>query len=120
MEILITVYDLDLTAKIEANSDIVDNIFIVPSISAVPSPRDPFSDTMTFSGSISHIQVAFRLTCSPDLYGSDCSVYCVDTNDTSGHFSCDPVTGDRICLGGYQNPSTDCIECTQPAHGCSE
>ena len=66
MEIVFTVYDLDLIATIEASSDVVDNIFTYPDISTVaspdPDPVDSFSN-MTFSGNFAHVQLAFRLTC---------------------------------------------------------
>lgn len=31
-------------------------------------------------------------------------------NDSSGHYTCDPVTGDKVCLDGYEDPTTDCRE----------
>lgn len=117
VEIVFTVYDLDNTVSIGSSSDVVDNIIISPDISAVPSPNDSFSDTMTYSGNFSRLQLAFRLICGPDHYGPDCS-HCVDTNDTTGHFFCDPVTG-RVCLDGYQDPLTNCTECA-PATSCSK
>lgn len=114
MEIVFTVYDLDGTVSIGRSSDIVDSIIISPDI----PPNVMFSDTMTYSGNISRVQLAFRLTCGPDHYGAHCS-YCVDTNDTTGHFSCDPVTGNRVCLEGYQNPLTNCTECI-PRQNCGK
>lgn len=114
MEIAFTVYDLDGTVTIGSSSDVVDNIIIVPDISA----NGTFSETMTYSGNLSHLQLAFNLTCGSDHYGPNC-IYCVDTNDTTGHYSCDRVTGGRVCLEGYQNPQTDCIECT-PSNSCSK
>ena len=116
MEIAFTVYDLDGTVTIGSSSDTVDNIIISPDISS----NATFSETMTYSGNFSHLQLAFRLTCGPDSYhyGPHCT-YCVDTNDTTGHFSCDPVTGSRVCLEGYQNPLTNCIECI-PGQNCGK
>ena len=115
---MFTVYDLDLTSTIESSSDVVDNIVIYPNIPAVSSANDPFSDTMLFSGnaSYSHLELAFRLTCGPDSYGPDCT-FCVPTNDSTGRYSCNNVTGEKECLDGYQG--AECHDCV-PAETCSE
>jgi hypothetical protein len=42
----------------------------------------------------------------------------MDSNDTSGHYYCNPLTGDKICQDGYQNPLTNCTEC-KPSLNCS-
>ena len=119
IEILFTVYDLDGTVNIDhSTSDVVDNLLISPDISAVAD--DSFSDTMSYSGNFSHVQLAFRLSCGPAHYGADCSVYCEEVNDTTGHFTCDSATGDRLCLEGYSDPLTNCTKCSQTAIGCSE
>ena len=117
VEISLKVYDLDLSSDVDHASDLVDVFVISPSIS---STTHAFSNTTRYSGDndIAHIELAYRLTCSADHYGSDCS-YCVYINNETGHYSCDADTGEKICLEGYQNPVTDCIECSS-AHNCSE
>ncbi|CAI8024212.1 Protein jagged-1, partial [Geodia barretti] len=72
---------------------------------------------MLFSGnaSYSHLELAFRLTCGPDSYGPDCT-FCVPTNDSTGHYSCNNVTGEKKCLDGYQR--RECNDCV-PAKTCS-
>ena len=116
IEIVFTVYDLDGTTTIEPQSDVVDNILIHPVTYSVPSASDPFSAPMNYSGTYSHVQLAFRLTCDPPLYGPNC-IFCVDSNDTYGHYYCDSLTGEKICHHGYQNPLTNCTEC-KPALNC--
>ena len=102
-------YDLDGTVNIDhSSSDVVDILLISPDITAVAD--NSFSYSMSYSGNFSHVQLAFQLTCGPAQYGTDCSVYCVETNDTTGHFTCDPATGDRLCLEGYSDPLTNCIQ----------
>ena len=118
VEIFLTVYDLDSSREIDRFSDKVDEIFIHPVVSAVSSPNGSFSGTVNYSGTYSHIQLAFRLTCDPPLYGPNCS-FCMDSNDTSGHYYCNPLTGHKICQDGYQNPLTNCTEC-KPSLNCSE
>ena len=113
MEIAFTVYDLDGTVTIGSSSSVVDNIIIPLDVSSSAT----FSETRTYSGNLSRLQLAFRLTCGPDSYGPHCT-YCVDTNDTTGHFTCDPVSG-KVCLEGYQNPQTNCTECI-PGQNCGK
>ena len=117
VEVLFTVYDLDLTTTIGPSSDIVDNVFIYPDVMAV-SPDGPFSTPVVFTSnaSYSHLELAFRLTCGENHYTSAC-IYCVPTNDSSGHYTCNNETGERLCLEGYSG--TDCINCV-PAENCSE
>ena len=115
---MFTVYDLDGSVTVDTQSDLVDTILITPLISAVPSQNDPFTEAMTYSGNFSELDLSFRLTCMGNFYGPDCSAFCVDTNDTRGHYTCSN-SGERVCLEGYQNSTTNCTECA-PAEGCSE
>ena len=49
--------------------------------------------------------------CAPNYYPQgNCETFCMARNDSSGHYTCDPVTGDKICLDGYEDPTTDCRE----------
>ena len=110
-------FDLDVTTTIDVEtSDVVDNIFVYPDVDAVLSTDDPFSDPVTFTGNAnySHLELAFRLTCGEDQYGPDCT-FCVD--NITGHYTCDNVTGVRVCLEGYQG--SECDQCV-PAQNCSE
>lgn len=45
-----------------------------------------------------------------------CNVFCDPRNDSGGHFRCDPVTGEKICLAGYRDPPTNCIKLEQGVH----
>lgn len=42
-----------------------------------------------------------------------CNVFCVPRNDSGGHFRCDPVTGEKICLEGYEDPLSNCVKLEQ-------
>ena len=117
-EVVFSVFDLDLTTAIESYSDVVDHVIIYPDVQAVSSAGGPFSDHIVFNSSAgySYLELAFRLTCEPPLYGPDCT-YCVPSNDSvSGHYSCDNRTGEKVCLEG---PGTNCTDCA-PASDCSE
>ena len=38
-----------------------------------------------------------------------CNVFCLPLDDSTGHFTCDDVTGEMLCLPGFQDPSTNCV-----------
>ena len=67
-------------------------------------------------------------TCIQDYYPQGiCNVFCQPRNDSGGHFTCDPVTGDRVCLPGYTGSNCafcignfrepDCTECDPKFQG---
>ena len=48
--------------------------------------------------------------CEPNYYPrNDCSVMCIPQNNSDGHYTCDPFTGNRVCLEGYRDPSNGCV-----------
>ena len=55
----------------------------------------------------------FKVTCDANYYGSDCFTYCVATDNSRGHYTCD-ANGGKKCKAGYQNPSTNCITREKP------
>ena len=54
--------------------------------------------------------LSYSVTCTQNYYGPDCSTYCVPSDNSMGHYNCDPSNGSKICLQGYQNPENDCTE----------
>lgn len=98
--------------------DLLDNIFI-NSVSLPPS-APPTLDT-AFSGSFGRISVIanFQVVCASGFFGTDCSTTCETRDDSLGHFTCDPVTGERLCLEGYTGVEENCTEC-EPSPGCCE
>lgn len=90
--------------------DLVDTIFVDVTLS--PNSSLP---AKVYNGDFvnGNIELGFRVTCSKNYYGNNCTKYCVPG---SAHYYC---TADGMkCNAGYQNPSTNCTECV-PAHGCS-
>ena len=75
------------------------------------SPSTGFTNQMTFAGDygIASVTLSFQVECDTDFYGSNCATFCQDTDDESGHYSCNG-DGSKMCLPGYQNPQTDCTE----------
>ena len=54
--------------------------------------------------------ISYEVRCQQNYYSTDCSTYCVPSDNSMGHYNCDPSNGNKICLPGYQNPVTNCIE----------
>ena len=48
--------------------------------------------------------------CAQNYYPQGvCDVSCIPHDDFGGHYTCNPVTGERKCLDGYTNPETNCF-----------
>lgn len=43
-----------------------------------------------------------KVYCDSDFYGESCATFCRPRDDSFGHYSCDPKTGSKICLHGWQ------------------
>ena len=69
------------------------------------------SDTTVNEGGSNVISLSYatRIECATNYYQSNCSVYCIPTNDTTGHYTCD-TNGNKICLPGYTNTSNNCLD----------
>ena len=49
------------------------------------------------------LKVSPALTCSPNYFGPNCSVYCKNSDDDyAGHYECDSETGKKVCLEGWE------------------
>lgn len=47
--------------------------------------------------------------CEDNYYGKKCDKYCYgQDHDSTGHFTCDVNTGEKICLPGWEQPATNC------------
>ena len=108
VEILWEVYDLDASSRIDAASDLAARLLIpVPPLH--PGNLTDVLEFIATNCSGCTLQLRFRFSSVPPSTGPNCS--CVPANDTSGHFMCDPDTGERLCLDGYRNPESRCTEC---------
>ena len=60
------------------------------------------SDTTVNEGGSNVISLSYatRIECARNYYQSDCSVYCIHTDDNTGHYTCD-TNGNKICLPGF-------------------
>ena len=108
MELYVLVEDIDHP---EAVNNIVAQIFITVNV----TPTGIIPESIYRTGH-HFIRLAFQLSCEENFYGEDCTIFCVGKNDESGHFTCNNE-GRIECLEGFQNPLTNCTECTL-AEGC--
>ncbi|XP_038077193.1 delta-like protein A [Patiria miniata] len=53
-------------------------------------------------GTHSDFTFQVRVYCNADSYTSDCSVYCVPTDNQNGHYTCNPTTGAKMCYDGWE------------------
>lgn len=56
--------------------------------------------------SFSRLLYRFRITCSSNYYGEDCSRFCRERNDLFGHYLCNK-DGKQICLNGWRGEQCD-------------
>ena len=70
------------------------------------------TETIQNEDSTQWLRLTFGVVCAEDLYGPSCTKYCAPRqNDRSGHYSCDPKTGEAICLPGWEKSNSGL--CTQ-------
>ena len=62
------------------------------------------------------LNLSLDIQCEVGFYGPSCD--CRNTDDSTGHFTCN-TEGARVCLEGYQNPDSNCTECST-REGCCE
>ena len=111
---VITDIDIDV-------NDPVDEITIpIPRVDGQPVP------TMTYTGICGRASLAawIRVMCNTGFAGTECQdcaanyypegrcdVLCIPMDNENGHYTCDPNTGDRICLSRYTNVNNNCLDC---------
>ena len=103
---------------IAAAENLLDVIFI-NQITLPPSA--PPTLATGFNGSFETVELAatFQVACALNFFGADCNTMCENRDDSLGHFTCDPVTGERVCLDGYRDVEGNCTTCV-PSAGCCE
>ena len=112
-----------IQTNIQVNIEVIDDNGVLPDVNQnrilnsqanlqSPQVSDTFSsDTTVNEGGSNVISLSYatRIECATNYYQSDCSVYCIPTNDTTGHYTCDS-NGNKICLQGYTNTSNNCLD----------
>lgn len=113
-QLLVEVYDDDVITA----DDFVDVIFAAPYNLSVGD-----SITRSYAGRRVRITFTFQVRCAMNYYGGSCSTFCLEADDdVNGHYTCNPLSGEKDCRPGYRNSAT--YNCntgiyTQPTRGCS-
>ena len=86
--------------------DHVDDVYADVTL----SPSSSFTSTRTYTGAHNNARISFsfRVRCNANYYGSDCATYCVNTDNSNGHYTCGS-SGQKICLAGWSQPATNCL-----------
>ena len=87
------------------SNDDVDNVDVTITL----MPNSTFTPRQWYTGVYgnSRIELSFRLQCGSNLYGSNCTTFCVARNDSEGHYSCGS-DGQKMCLMGWTEPTNNC------------
>ena len=46
--------------------------------------------------------------CPANYFGANCDILCLFTNNCAGHYTCDLVTGAKVCYPGWETSETNC------------
>ena len=108
-QLLVEVYDDDNFSS----DDHVDSVYAEMTGLAVSSN---FTSISTYTGvnGEGSISLQFQVVCETNFYGANCASYCINTNSSSGHYTCDS-DGTKTCLPGWSSPSTNCLTRKLPA-----
>jgi hypothetical protein len=108
-----------LVIVIDVDRDTLDDTVDAILIHIHPTSLRRYSNPQDFAGEYGFgtITARYRVDCGNNFFGEDCSVLCVDSDSAEGHYRCNRQ-GSRVCLDGYQDPSSNCTQCV-PAIGCS-
>ena len=89
------------------SNDHVDDIYVTISL----TPNATFTPRQVFIGNYgnSRIELSFRVQCSSNFYGNNCTTFCDDGDDPNGRqlYTCGS-DGQKICLSGWSEPSRNC------------
>jgi len=60
--------------------------------------------------------IALKTYCRPTFYGKQCSIQCIPNDDCTSSYTCDPITGEKICSSNWYgnecstyNTSSTCL-----------
>ncbi|XP_052799319.1 serine-rich adhesin for platelets-like [Mya arenaria] len=62
---------------------------------------------IVLKGTRTRFDMELKVFCETNYYGPACDLYCRETDDDTGHFRCDPASGDKICKLGWTG--VDCL-----------
>lgn len=99
-------------------ADIIDIFHIDIIMNSTNTPT--FSDRMIFTGVYNNgnFELSFRLNCTQNYFGPNCTTFCIERDSPLGHFTCGS-DGSFVCREGFADPSTNCTRCVSTVCGAS-
>lgn len=108
LDIKIEVYNIvskrrDLVARFNAQLHVLQNI-------QAKIYQQEFNMSSGDSIEVKKLDLKVTKSCIPNYVLPDCSkLYCVPQDNATGHYTCDKKTGEKNCLDGWMNVTSDCI-----------
>ncbi len=100
------------------NDQYIDTVVV--DLSAL-TPSNTITPITAYSGLLGHavFNMSFRLVCSANYYGDNCSKFCEGRYNDLGHYRCDEQ-GNIVCKTGYTDESTNCVQCIPLTNCCKQ
>lgn len=94
-------------ASIQTSNDskidqVVFNWILSPSLEWTPTQIG------TTQNDVVTLEARARVFCGTNFYGPTCRDFCVERDDSFGHYTCDP-NGGIICREGYTDTTSNCV-----------
>ena len=92
--------------------DLVDEVYVSMVGLAV---SNTFTTATAYNGlhEQGSITLQFQVVCNANYYGSNCTTFCVATDNTMGHYTC-ASDGSKQCLSGWSNSAGNCLTREKP------
>ncbi|ELU08382.1 hypothetical protein CAPTEDRAFT_181870 [Capitella teleta] len=94
------------------SSDLVDRLFklinLTPAKGAATSTWHTTDIVGTRSRKKTTLSIKYMAYCDKNYFGAKCDVHCKAMDSAEGHFRCDPDTGAKVCLSGWEDPKKSC------------
>ncbi|XP_062596704.1 delta-like protein C, partial [Saccostrea cucullata] len=96
IKIKVEVWDVD-----DNSDDYVD--FLAAIYRTIPGFNVTSASLVPYTlSSRTTLWLRLKVYCDQDYYGENCATFCQSRDDRFGHYTCDPNTGSKICLKGWQ------------------
>ncbi|KAI6655488.1 Phosphatidylinositol phosphatase PTPRQ-like isoform X5 [Oopsacas minuta] len=109
----ISIVAIDADGFWNGGDDDIDHVNI--RISA--TKQATLGSTLTYEGLrasfVATTSLQYKFTCDEDYYSTYCTVYCIAEDSTSGHYTCNSVTGGKICNTGFSGTDCDVGSCSE-------
>ncbi|CAF4618015.1 unnamed protein product [Rotaria sp. Silwood1] len=63
--------------------------------------QSTLNDLSKKQSNINQMIIALKSYCRPTYYGKQCSIQCIPNDDCTSSYTCNPITGQKICSSGW-------------------